>query len=115
MPTFAERVSDWVAGAPLGSRPFTRTEPYTEFMEERKRRGAGLNRIFAFLVITLLALAMASTAFAAEKGYWSQVVGSAQNSTASPGTTDANTTYAFKWTLTDGSTPEKIKRDGRET
>lgn len=115
MPTFAERVSDWVAGAPLGSRPFTRTEPYTEFMEERKRRGAGLNRIFAFLVITLLALAMASTAFAAEKGYWSQVAGSAQNTTASPGTTDANTTYAFKWTLTDGSTPEKIKRDGRET
>ncbi len=108
MPTFSERLSSLIAGAPLGSRPLTRTEPYEELLERRRSRSTALSRACAALVVLMVALATAMTAYAAQTGYWKQVENS---NVVSAGYTS---TYRFRWVASSGTTPDTITLNGRE-
>lgn len=65
-----ERILDWLSGAPLGSRPLTRTEPYELHVARRRRRWP------RFACAVLIGCALAVTALAVEAwaanqpGYW---------------------------------------------
>lgn len=65
-----DRIMDLACGAPLGSHPLTRTEPYEVYALKRRRRWPG----FALAVVLACALsvtALAVSAWAANQpGYW---------------------------------------------
>lgn len=108
MPTFNERLSSWIAGAPVGSRPLTRTEPYEEYIERRRSRSAVWSKVCAGFIVAMLVLSTALTAYAAQTGYWKQVDNSAVVATG------YTSTYRFRWIATSGTTPDTITLNGKE-
>ncbi len=108
MPTFNERLSSWLAGAPVGSHPFTRSEPYETYLARKQSRSAMLSKVTAGLIIVMLALATTLTAYAAQTGYWKQITDSAVVGTG------YTTTYRFRWIASSGTTPETITYNGKD-
>lgn len=125
MPTFNERLSSWIAGAPVGSRPLTRTEPYEVYVAERDRRNLRSMKAVACLIALMLAVTTCmSVAYAAQQGCWQVIPGTATGGAYSGGDTttgndDAQSTAKFRWrwVATSGDTPTSIShtRNGKTT
>lgn len=115
MPTFAERVSSWLTGAPVGSHPLTRTEPYIEYEAKRQRRSSLSLKVAAGLVVFMLAITTCMSAYAAQSGHWQVVSGTQSRGAWSSGDTttgkddeQAKATMKFYWVSSSGDVPSQI-------